>query len=58
MAAKLVNCRCCGQALSKRAELCPHCGEPGMPAWQPWVLISTTIIGVLAVYYFFLKDLF
>jgi hypothetical protein len=29
-----------------------------MPAWQPWVLISTTIIGVLAVYYFFLKDLF
>jgi len=29
-----------------------------MPAWQPWVLISAIITGVLAVYYFFLKDRF
>jgi hypothetical protein len=29
-----------------------------MPAWQPWVLISTIIFGVLAVDYFFLKILF
>jgi hypothetical protein len=29
-----------------------------MPAWQPWVLISTIISGVLAVDYFFLKILF
>ena len=43
---KMVNCRCCGNEVSRRAHWCPCCGEP-QPA-RPGLFETTCIVVVIA----------